>query len=53
MIQAAGAIWREEGYRGFSRGMMARMLIHAPSVAICWTTYEMMKHTLLRFSLLE
>ena len=31
----------------------ARMLIHAPSVAICWTTYEMIKHTLLRFHLFE
>ncbi|KAL1493533.1 hypothetical protein AB1Y20_017236 [Prymnesium parvum] len=51
--QALGSIWREEGYRGFTRGVHARMLIHAPSVAICWTTYESMKHTLQHFGLFE
>jgi len=46
MLDTIRCIWREEGARGFSRGMQARMLIHAPSVAICWTTYETMKHVL-------
>ena len=46
MVQAISAIWREEGLRGFTRGMQARMLIHAPSVAICWTTYESVKSML-------
>ena len=48
MMQAIAAIWREEGIRGFSRGMQARMLIHAPSVAICWATYESVKGALQR-----
>lgn len=46
MLDTIRAIWREEGARGFSRGVQARMLIHAPSVAICWTTYETTKHML-------
>jgi len=46
MMQAIVAIFREEGLRGFSRGVQARMLIHAPSVAICWTTYESIKSML-------
>jgi len=28
------------------------MLIHAPSVAICWTTYEGIKHALERLQIL-
>jgi len=46
MLHAMRTVWKEEGYRGFSRGMQARMLMHAPSVAICWTTYEAVKHAL-------
>ena len=48
LVQGVAAVWREEGLRGFSRGMQARMLIHAPSVAICWTTYESVKGMLQR-----
>eukprot|EP00908_Phaeocystis_cordata_P018646 Transcript_30109.p2 GENE.Transcript_30109~~Transcript_30109.p2 ORF type:complete len:160 (-),score=56.31 Transcript_30109:104-583(-) len=48
LLQGIQAVWREEGLRGFSRGMQARMLIHAPSVAICWTTYESVKGLLQR-----
>ena len=51
--QAFRTILLEEGYAGFARGAQARMLIHAPSVAICWTTYETIKHTLERLGLLE
>ena len=40
------AIWREDGVRGFARGAQARVLVHAPSVAICWTTYEAGKQLL-------
>ena len=53
MVQAAVALRREEGLRGFSRGMSARMLIHAPSVAICWTTYESIKQLLGSLHLFE
>ena len=33
--------------------MNARVLIHAPSVAICWTTYESIKHLLVSWRLFE
>jgi hypothetical protein len=36
-------ILAEEGVRGFARGVVPRMLVHAPSVAISWTAYESMK----------
>jgi len=48
LLHAVSAILAEEGVRGFVRGMSARVCIHAPSVAICWTTYESIKHTLER-----
>ena len=50
MLDTARALWREEGARAFCRGVTARMLIHAPSVAICWTTYETVKHWMVRNS---
>ena len=53
MVQAAASLLREEGMRGFTRGVQARMLIHAPSVAICWTTYESVKHLLVRLHVFE
>ena len=48
MRHAAQSIWAEEGARGFLRGATARMSAHAPSVAICWTTYESIKLVLER-----
>ena len=53
MLQTASSIWREEGLHGFTRGVQARLLIHAPSVAICWTTYESVKHLLVKWHLFE
>lgn len=29
-------IKRMDGWKGFSRGMVPRLLVHAPSAAICW-----------------
>ena len=46
VLQTFAAIWREDGVRGFARGAQARVLVHAPSVAICWTTYEAGKQLL-------
>ena len=46
VLQACTAIFREAGAAGFFRGVHARMLVHAPSVAICWTTYEAVKRLL-------
>ena len=47
------SLWREEGAACFARGMTARMMIHAPSVAICWTTYESMKRVLVQTRVFE
>lgn len=40
-LDAAAAIWRLEGPVGFFRGATMRALAQAPSVAIVWTTYEL------------
>ena len=53
MAQAAAMLYREEGLGCFARGMQARVMIHAPSVAICWTTYESVKHLLVQYRLFE
>merc|ERR1712157_6823 len=37
------SIYREEGVRGFFRGIAPRVLSHTPAVAISWTAYEMAK----------
>jgi solute carrier family 25 iron transporter 28/37 len=39
-------ILKEDGPRGFLRGIGPRVLVHAPSVAISWTVYEGIKHAL-------
>ena len=39
-------IYQEGGIRAFWKGVRPRVLVHAPSVAITWTTYEMVKRTL-------
>jgi solute carrier family 25 iron transporter 28/37 len=36
-------IFREEGVRGFVKGVFPRILAQAPASAISWTVYEMMK----------
>jgi solute carrier family 25 iron transporter 28/37 len=41
-------IYTTEGYRGFFRGMVPRLLSHTPAAAISWTTYETAKHYLLK-----
>ncbi|KAJ3129033.1 Fe(2+) transporter [Irineochytrium annulatum] len=43
---AVRVIYRREGMAGFLRGMAPRILTHMPSTAICWTTYEFLKHFL-------
>lgn len=46
--QAARYILQTEGWRGFWRGLMPRVLGHTPAVAISWTTYETAKQILLQ-----
>ena len=43
---AARAIYTADGYRGFFRGATMRALAQAPSVAIVWTTYELLIRSL-------
>jgi solute carrier family 25 (mitochondrial iron transporter), member 28/37 len=47
-IQVAKQIWREEGLKGFSRGIIPRVLQQAPAVAVSWTAYETAKTVLTR-----
>lgn len=42
-VDAARHIYREAGAFGFVRGMVPRLLVSTPSVAISWTTYEVAK----------
>jgi solute carrier family 25 iron transporter 28/37 len=41
---------REEGIIGLSRGILPRVCVHAPSVAISWTAYETAKMLLSKYS---
>jgi len=42
-LEAFQSIIQEEGIRGLFRGTLPRVALHAPSVAISWTAYEMAK----------
>ena len=46
-LEAFRSILQEEGPRGLFRGTLPRVALHAPSVAISWTAYEMAKDWLL------
>lgn len=39
-------IFKSEGPHGFFRGMLPRMFYSAPSAAMCWGTYEVLKNVL-------
>ena len=43
-------IYKNEGYLGFSKGIVPRMILIAPSAAISWGTYEVFKKMLTRDS---
>eukprot|EP01117_Protostelium_nocturnum_P007099 TRINITY_DN2545_c0_g1_i2.p1 TRINITY_DN2545_c0_g1~~TRINITY_DN2545_c0_g1_i2.p1 ORF type:complete len:323 (-),score=37.60 TRINITY_DN2545_c0_g1_i2:336-1304(-) len=43
VIHAAKTIWREEGYRGLSRGLSARILYITPAAGIIFSSYEQFK----------
>lgn len=45
-LEAFQSILKEEGPRGLFRGTVPRVALHAPSVAISWTAYEMAKEWL-------
>ncbi|KAG7401639.1 hypothetical protein PHYBOEH_011590 [Phytophthora boehmeriae] len=50
LLDALMQIKAQEGYAGFFRGVIPRLLVHAPSVAVSWTTFEVLKKTLDRMS---
>eukprot|EP00644_Phytophthora_capsici_P010834 jgi/Phyca11/526374/estExt2_fgenesh1_pm.C_PHYCAscaffold_90105 len=46
LMDALIQIKAQEGFAGFFRGVYPRLLVHAPSVAVSWTTFEVLKKTL-------
>jgi len=46
ILSTIQTIMREEGPRGFVKGVVPRIIAQAPSAAISWTAYEMMKKML-------
>ncbi len=46
MVDTSRRILAEEGCRGFLRGVVPRVMVQAPAVAISWTAYESMKQLL-------
>jgi solute carrier family 25 iron transporter 28/37 len=51
MINALHTIWKEEGLRGYTRGIQPRIALHSVSSSLCWFTYEMMKYLLNKFEI--
>jgi len=47
LMTTLSSVLRDEGIRGLYRGMVPRMVFAAPSAAMCWGTYEVVKNTLL------
>ncbi|TPX53306.1 hypothetical protein SeMB42_g00861 [Synchytrium endobioticum] len=47
LFDAATIIYQTEGINGFARGLRPRILSHMPATAICWTTYEALKHLMM------
>ena len=41
--QAFALIYRRQGVRGFSKGLIARVLAHMPATALSWGAYEYFK----------
>lgn len=51
IIESIFCIFKEEGIRGFYKGVIPRIASVAPSAAVSWSTYELFKRNLkmLRF----
>lgn len=50
LAEAAGHILKATGPLGFFKGMQARVLYQMPAAAICWLTYETLKHAMANVS---
>ncbi|GAB4823648.1 hypothetical protein N2152v2_010694 [Parachlorella kessleri] len=48
--EVARQLWRQEGLRGFRRGLAARTMTMASGSAVSWSTYETVKRQLARWS---
>lgn len=46
ILSTIKTILKEEGPRGFVKGIVPRIMVQAPSSAISWTAYEMLKKML-------
>lgn len=46
LLHTLRLISQQEGLKALNRGMVARVMVHAPSVAISWSSYEWMKRLL-------
>ena len=46
LLPAVSTIYRSNGWRGFFKGISARVGIAAPGTAISWGVYEAFKHAL-------
>lgn len=44
MLDAIKVVYSVYGLAGFWKGLSPRVLMHMPSTAICWTTYEYFKY---------
>jgi len=44
MLHTLKKLWREEGRRGYMRGLLPRIALHSTSAAISWATYEYVKY---------
>lgn len=47
-ITTIGIIWKQEGIRGFYKGLVPRAVTQSLSSAVSWSTYEMLKSILKR-----
>ena len=46
MVSAFRTVYEYQGFRGYFRGLTARMLYQMPATAISWSVYEFFKFTL-------
>ncbi|CRK88035.1 CLUMA_CG001821, isoform A [Clunio marinus] len=48
LIDAVKKVYRVAGFKGFFKGLQARVLYQMPATAVCWSTYEFFKYLLNR-----
>lgn len=46
VVNAMAKIYQTSGYRGYFKGLSARVIYQMPSTALCWSVYEFFKYTL-------